>query len=674
MSSIEKNKKLIISKTANSSGGFDYVIKNKNNNVDVKLGDVFNYLPAGVIDKTETGIGGTSCEINSERHSIIVQPYTTTAYNKASFKPSHQVNNVHFFGRSKIISKGTKGKIRTVSVHEIIKAKMVLDLRDYLDESFKLNTPIKITCVTDQLGPLKDLMEEYKPGLFSSCHLVLDEIDCFQEHSNFRQVMEESIQIYKDHPSDKRSLISATVKQFEDPLLKEEPLTTIKYQTRQKGAIYVIETNYCEEECFQQIGQIFKKGQKIVVALNLLKSCVSLAKNLGDNPTYKNTSIKVLCSESSSKKVKEHFDVISEDGILPADINIVTSAYFNGIDINEQYHSIIVSNGLFPTLRLSSSLIYQISGRCRKKLLSNTLIVNIQQEFNFTEYGLNELENQAKEQTEIYRSLKVLKESKYNNTKDLVNQLTKVVVEGSKSFFSLCYIKGDSCMVSYLKIESRLEQQRTFKLYDKSSNFIRDLSKWFVVQKGNPIHKKGDTKSLVKIDTKTEGLSILSSLTLINTSQEIKRLQSETLVYNKQLSLIFEIYMVALENTNIDRLKLDNVVKHILSQRQSNLTGLLVFVLFHTQVSPFPTSKFFKLFSKYFVVDEVYSLKELNDTCKEFCQIVEDFDVPEKLKRLKELINKPTIVKTALLNLKKDRSSKQRSSKIVNYLKYDIFQ
>ena len=61
---------LLISESPNNRGGKDYVIaKGK------KIGDVFKQLPFGIIDKTQTGIGGTSCQLDSDLDSIIVQPY-----------------------------------------------------------------------------------------------------------------------------------------------------------------------------------------------------------------------------------------------------------------------------------------------------------------------------------------------------------------------------------------------------------------------------------------------------------------------------------------------------------------------------------------------------------------------------------------------------------------------
>ncbi len=680
MATLEKNKELIVSNNSNSKGGVDYVIKNTYNNAEVKLGDVFNYLPAGVIDKTETGIGGTSCEINSERNSIIVQPYSTTAYNKARFKPQHQKNNVHFFGRSKFRFKtppgGSNGKVRTVVILGLNNEEKEYDLNSYLD-SLEPGTPIKITCVTDQLTPLKTMMEAYKPGLFSSCHLVLDEIDCFQEHSNFRPVMDKCIEIYKDHPQDKRSLISATIKEFIDPILKDEPLTTVRYQTKNLSNLNVIATSYDDQECYQQLCIIAQKykGQKVVVALNHILDCIAITTALKKNPLFNSSTIRILCSESSAKQVDDLFDVLSEDGMLPADINFVTSAYFNGVDINEKYHSVIVASGVISTLRLSSSLIYQISGRCRLGLFSNTVIVNINQESGYKTYSVDDLKVQASEQTTIYNAISVLKNSIYTNTVDLINLISDMFDNGYKSFFSLCYINDDQqCLVSFLKIESRLEQQLTFQSYKSTYTFTKELSKRFLLQRINPIYKNGNPKFVVYDDVKTEGLRILNKLISLKPKEKIDQLKSQTPVFNKKLMCLFEIFEAARNVKNVDYAKLEKLIHEELNATRVNLEPILVNLEFHATISPFPTSKLNKLFTKHLVIGKEYSIDDLKHACTDLVEVIDSFKkAPEKSNKLKSLlIAHPNLIRQGILNVD-EKGGRQRTLTIVNYNKYDIF-
>lgn len=51
---------------------------------DVKLSEAFYFLPAGRINKMETGIGATHLELNSLRNSIVVEPLRITAQSKSN--------------------------------------------------------------------------------------------------------------------------------------------------------------------------------------------------------------------------------------------------------------------------------------------------------------------------------------------------------------------------------------------------------------------------------------------------------------------------------------------------------------------------------------------------------------------------------------------------------------
>ena len=47
------------------------------------LSNTIDKLPHGIINKTETGIGATTVELDSKRNSIIVEPLKVTASAKA---------------------------------------------------------------------------------------------------------------------------------------------------------------------------------------------------------------------------------------------------------------------------------------------------------------------------------------------------------------------------------------------------------------------------------------------------------------------------------------------------------------------------------------------------------------------------------------------------------------
>jgi hypothetical protein len=85
----------------------------------------------------------------------------------------------------------------------------------------------------------------------------------------------------------------------------------------------------------------------------------------------------------------EYFGELT-DGLLPKQINFITSAYYTGVDIFENYHSIAVSSYQAPHTLLSNHKLKQIIGRCRKKLLSETVIYSTKRSNEvLEEYDIN---------------------------------------------------------------------------------------------------------------------------------------------------------------------------------------------------------------------------------------------------------------------------------------------
>ena len=98
-----------------------------------------------------------------------------------------------------------------------------------------------------------------------------------------------------------------------------------------------------------------------------------LEKEKGEDISNK---IAVLCGTYGKEEVNEYYATLQEDK-LPNQINFITSAYFVGVDIKEDFHLVSVANVKRPQTLLSMEKLAQIAGRCRKTLLSDTIIYNI---------------------------------------------------------------------------------------------------------------------------------------------------------------------------------------------------------------------------------------------------------------------------------------------------------
>lgn len=346
-----KNPILIESKSTSGNRN-TFVLKNESApGVQLRLGDVFNYLPHGVVVKSETGMGATTLEIMAERNSIIVEPLRFTAQSKSDKKPEY-------------LFVGTRmDKKSATSESEIIR--------------YLRNPAIpkkKIICVVDSLPKLMNSI--VAAGLLhSDFFLMLDETDTLQLDSTYRKAMNEAFEIYKNFPPENRATVTATPLQFSDPDLASEAVTEFLYETSvPRDLTLVLTTNY-KAQVYEEIVKIITQhpGQKIFIALNLIPDIMEIADQLEKEKIAKPEDIRVLCSSSSRSKVRSRFSNIADEK-LPGLINFVTSAYFTGFDLNESYHLIAAICAGSKTMELSEMRYKQIAGRCRTKLLTEMIV------------------------------------------------------------------------------------------------------------------------------------------------------------------------------------------------------------------------------------------------------------------------------------------------------------
>lgn len=316
-----------------------------------RLSDYISKIPHGIVDKKRPGIGATTIEINSKRNSIIVVPTKALAYNKSLKHPYCQ-----YVGSK--INENRKG----VGKNEILA---------YLsNESIKFK---KFLVVADSLKELIPIIESVDKDIAINYFLMVDEVDMLQSDSNFRPKLEFVMDYYFMFHPQNRCLLTATMKEFSNPNLMNEArfdLTDYKLQ-RNINLIHTDNINLVVKEKIENlIGE-----NKIVVAYNSILQILSIINNLSEEFQRK---CAVLCSGASEREAGDFFSILTNKNTLPKDINFITSSYFAGIDIEEKFHLITVSNAKKFFQILSIDKMTQISGRCRIEngLLSETIVYN----------------------------------------------------------------------------------------------------------------------------------------------------------------------------------------------------------------------------------------------------------------------------------------------------------
>lgn len=501
------------------SNGTEYVIqkyKSGKKTSKVYLADVFDYTPPGFLYKDETGMGATTLELKAKRHSIIVEPIKITASSKA-----------HAAGALYVGSQTKYHREKTVPANKI--------------KAYVNNTSIdykKIIVVADSLSRV---IKAIGPNVFKDYFLLIDEIDSFQIDSTFRRSMEEVVEHYKSFDPEKRGLLSATRIQFSDPVLKNEPVTVVKYDKPYQREIKVLTTIFATLSglAADYITELVQKHpkHKIFVAYNSVSGCLNLADHLVNNGVCTAQEVKILCSSASESRVTKYYHELDSE-ILPGKINFFTSAYFTGYDLKERYHLVSISDCSRPMHSLSDKRLKQIAGRCRPTLYSETVI----HDFSPEDDDSNELTEEilieaAQHQVEAisctrrhYRQSPVLKMILGDFSKKMMAYLEE------KTFK---YIREDTTgnfVISYLNIDATLESNRVKQeLYQSPSDLYTRLTEDgnFVKHALQPSTTKVEKSSSYLEHRHQEIDQIIERLKLVKAHYEL-----DSILANEQLSNI----------------------------------------------------------------------------------------------------------------------------------------
>ena len=316
------------------------------------LQDVFVTTPHGLIKKNKTGIGATTLELNSPRNSIIVVPTRALAYGKAI--------------SSRI--EGDPNKYKVLYVGGEITGFTVPTISSYLmDSSIHYK---KFIVVADSLQRLLEVIgKEHYRDYF----LMVDEIDSYQYDCSYRPNIEKVMDYYFQFPISHRCLVSATMGEFSNKDIVEEPVINVQFSAPQSRNINLVHTDKAEIRLKKLIEEIASSNpnDKILIAYNSVRGCATIINSFSDSLK---SECAILCS-SKNEEITEYYSDIVEDK-LPKRITLMTCTYFVGVDITERFHLITAINVSKSYTILSTDKLQQIAGRCRhpEGLLSETII------------------------------------------------------------------------------------------------------------------------------------------------------------------------------------------------------------------------------------------------------------------------------------------------------------
>jgi hypothetical protein len=436
----------------------------KMNGSHVKMGDFLTALPYGIFDKGVTGLGGTTLELDSNRPSVIVEPLNITALSKAEKNSRTNGFKIHYFG-TQSIGKGNYNNMKQ-------------NLLNYLDFCFEVGQPPKIICISDQLTHLKKLIIELEKISFNSFHLLLDEIDYMQEQTNYRESMQEAIDIYLAHPKKRRTLLSATISNFTDPALQIERTTKVRVLKFPKTSTDIYVTRSYSETIRQLITECPTTNDKYLIALNHIVQIASTIELLIKSD-INSGDIAVMCSEGNKTHFPNNYGTI-QNSKLPKRINFITSAFFNGYDLDEKVNLILCVGSSSPTMRLSARVLYQIQGRAREGVTSCVIIGR------FGSNGGRRLSHgDVNELVKVYSPLTLAYDSMKKSKIPLVSQnaetIKNILINGLDSLQSIWKMQDGKLTFSYFKIDKILEDERIKSVMQNVNIYQQELIKYFEI-------------------------------------------------------------------------------------------------------------------------------------------------------------------------------------------------
>jgi hypothetical protein len=564
-----------------------------------KLSEVLDRMPFGRIDKKIPGIGVTTLELNAERNSIIVEPTKSIAATKA-FK---------FSSNALYVGSATDLFPSTTTNSDIIEFVENNEIRHK-----------KFLVVADSLPKLMHALGSRANDFF----IMVDEIDSFQSESSYRERLEMVLDYYFKFQPDRRCVVSATLMEFSNPELESEPLLSISYPEPTRRQITVLCTNDVNISAKNIILSICRSypDDKVLVAYGSVEFTKEIIEYIDSES---NVQCKVLCGENSKNIVEKYFAYLNRNGTLPGRVNFITSAYFTGVDINERFHLICLSNTRKPHTLLSAEKHYQIYGRGREGVLSEHFIHNFSAALEHTDlHDKRSLINSAEN---IKKAMECVELAFQNdpNALLLTDKLRDVIMdEGQIENAKLVRkdINGEY-QVSYFIIDDYCQSSKTaLEMYSNAVGVKNALEDRYDITYEHEIIEITEEEQQIQEDLAEESRQIknrhieeaIDRLRLIISESELKRLLIEGSGYHKMIYKQYE----ALEHHLHKEFILNKLIELNHDQRDDRrFKNFLRAVSFEALEDDFP---FRQKILQAFEVDHIYNDVQIKQKLNEVYQ------------------------------------------------------
>jgi len=442
--------------------------------IQLKAGEYFSqeFLPAGIVYKSSTGIGATEHELNSPRYSIVISPLIAI-----------------------LKSKEKKG-ILTLSSEFFKDPSFEAILNEYFSSrgpKFK-----KIHTTIESLWRLLKPLKKLGFDMFKDFHFMLDEAHMFQMESNYRHLLPIAFEYYKRFPASQRTCISASLYKFSDPVLQQEQATSI---VRADSNSRTFETHLTNDP-LQKLGFILANvndnAHIFVDSIDYALQAIKM-NNLKDAV--------IFCGEQSKEKADVHYAPFNSNPTNK--YCFYTSAYFTGCDIYAKGTQILIT-GENPgrDYRLTKSDLIQCLGRMRNGASQCIVIAT---------HGNNSTKA-PKNNAKILLSMALTELKRFSarlkKAKKLTIQVIKERINKSKGFIMLDL--DSNPVINYPLIDRRINREMDlYDLYRNSESMKKFLEHYGSVKVHQEVFK-GPVRHLPKVGKKSKSAEFSSAFIKIS--------------------------------------------------------------------------------------------------------------------------------------------------------------
>lgn len=396
-----------------------------------------------IISKNITGIGATTTELNSKRHSIIIVESREIIDNKKKNNPS------------------------ILAIREGV---TVNQIRDYLKSGIEF---YKIMITPESFFKLSNACKMESIDLYNKFFILIDECDRIIKNADYRRSFSGLMDTF--FMFTQKAMVTATFIEPSDPRFNEFTVLNIIPENHVPKKVNLNITNN-SVLMFNRVLKA-KKGEKWLVFVNsnrIIRLCIDVC---GYHKEYS-----VFCGKDYVDTYKGYMLKHIETSINVdkfCDVNFFTGRYFAGLDINitEEYNIAIISD---PAITLHSVLdpltdIVQIIGRVRDQSLIKSIHVFTTPkegiEFFTTEELLDHYENSEEDYLEIIskrdKAISENSKNRYTTISKSMPYADFIDQDGKKSHYLLdCSTYNNNVSSYYDNNNSICKSFRECSLYD----------------------------------------------------------------------------------------------------------------------------------------------------------------------------------------------------------------